>query len=931
MRVGVAILFVLLISAYVSSKITPFEEIDPVEQEIVRNAIKNHWIDLKNYKLKPQKPHVNMSDNLMMNIHKIKFRPPHPNATKIAMSHVIQQRIIKEAESKLKEIQGTERTKRQLLPGSLSPSSLAVIYQAVECEEFLPRPNCDRRSLFVRNIDGTCNNLIFQSHGATFDIFSRLLPALYEDGIEEPRGFQQPNPFQPPLPSARSISLSIHQNGNSPNSLANVDEGGLTHLVMQWGQFIDHDTTYLIEAGEGNEMIDMECWESDTHKEPEFCANIPVARDDPIASILNIKFNRDTLPFERSAPSCFVPLIGAAPKNREIINQLTSTIDASMVYGSTREEEESLRLFRGGLLLELADQPSSISRGLPIESGTLPISPVPTTPPCVNGLNCFLAGDRRVSEQFSLSIMHTVWLREHNRIAKEIARLNQLWSDEAIFQVARRIVGAEIQNIVYNEYLPVLLGSNNVQRLIGPYLGYNASADPRASNEFATAAYRFGHSQIRSGFFRFDSNWNSLGELRLLDAFFNSRLFFDSHTGGVDPIIRGLVNSQSRRLDEFINAILTNKLFANLLFVEEEITPPLDLAARNIQRGRDHGLPTYLQARRFCKSIFDIESPIASSTTLRRLQTLYGRDLDFADLFPLGLSEQRLPGSLLGSTFSCIVGLTFKNLRDGDRFYFENEGVFTSEQLESIREISIASVLCENTKIGEIQREAFRTGTREPCRNIPRLNLDLFQNDQIGEMIQNNDFSRESFPGQRDTIRLNNEFRAYLTQQQADLTAVNDLNSMIGSSDAGIVAYLKVELSPLQFSNPVIRDVTVVSILRRTQKRDRTSTEFETGRSSGPAAACLRILASMPGSETRITITPETLSSSSCQLSLISTGLNNEVTTRSGSVTLRVPTAANENDGIYSSEDECKLGQRSASSSGGVLRPTIGVGVKFTC
>ena len=917
MRVEVTILFTLLALAFVSSYI-PFDEIDLVEQEIVTNAIKNHWMDLKNYQLKPKKVHFNMSENWMANIHKIKFRPPHPNATKMAMAHTIQERIIAEAEFKLGEIKGGNRKKRQLEPGLLSPSSYAVIYQAVECEEFLPRPNCDRRSLFVRTIDGTCNNLIFQTQGATFDIFSRLLPAFYEDGLNEPRGFTQANPFQPPLPSARAVSLSIHQNDNNPETLANVNEAGLTHLLMQWGQFIDHDMTYLIEGGEGNEMIDMECWESETHPEPEFCIDIPVNRFDPLFSTLQNKFFRDTLPFERSAPSCFVPLISPAPRNREIINQLTSYLDGSMIYGSTEEEERSVRLFRGGLLLELADQPFSVTSrvGSTIQPGTLPISPVDTVPPCINNLNCFLAGDRRVSEHFSLSIMHTIWLREHNRIAKDLARLNPSWSDEAVFQVARRIVGGQIQNIVFQEYLPTILGSNNVQRFLGPYRGYNASADGRSSNEFATAAYRFGHSQIRSGFARLDSHGNSLGELPLLIAFFNSRLFFDARTGGVDPIVRGLVSVNSRKLDEFINSVITNKLFKTLVLVEEEITPPLDLAARNIQRGRDHGLPTYLQTRAFCKTLFGIESQIASSQTLRRLKALYGPTLESADLFPGGLSESRLPGSLLGATFSCIVGLTFRNLRDGDRFYYENPGVFTSAQLASIKSTRISTVLCENSNIGQVQRDAFRGGRPVSCRNLPRINLELFKDDSIGNMINLNSFNAGPFPGQEGTVELNNKYKAYLIQQQADLTAVGDLARLIGSvaqaDDNSLpLATLKVEVvSTLSFSNGQF--VTARSKQGSVRKTDSKLSVSGSGRLSGVSAACLHILAPQSGSDTRVFV-----SAPNCFISTIARGLTPDPR-RDGSIL--IPSTADQNQGIFRNDAECSAGE-----------PDVNDAVKLIC
>ena len=941
MRVGVvAIFLVSTFLAIIASQLSA----DSIEKEIVRNAIKNHWMDLKNYELKQKKP-ANFTGDLMQDILHMKFRPGHPRATKIAMARIIQERILKEVEEKFLEAKGHNRTRRDI-SANLSPSSLAEIFQAVHCEELLPRPNCDRKSLFVRTIDATCNNLIFQSHGSAFGVFNRLLPALYEDGIELPRGFKVDDPFKPPIPSARQVSLLIHQNGNQASTEANINEPFITHMVMQWGQFLDHDVNYLIEGGEGNEMIDLECIESNKHRETEFCINIPVDRDDPLFATLQKFFKRDTLPFERAAASCFLPLISAGPRNREIINQITSYIDASMVYGSLEEEERALRLFKGGLLLEAADQtlPSSLSN-IAIPRGTLPISTTPTMPPCVNNLNCFMAGDRRVSEQFSLSIMHTIFLREHNRVAKNLARLNPSWSDEAIFQVARRIITAEIQVIVYKEYLPVILGSRNVLKLIGLYKGYNASVDPRIPNEFAHAAYRYGHSQIRSGFPRFDANWRRLRELPLLNAFFNSRLFFDPKTGGTDPIIRGLLNAQSRRLDEFINMVLTNRLFKNLVFEDPLITPPLDLAARNIQRGRDNGLPTHHQVQKFCHEVFDIESDFRDPRTLRRLQSLYGKDLSTVDLFAGGLSERRLPGSLLGATFSCVVALTFRNIRDGDRFFYLNEGVFTTEQVSEIEKVSLSRIICDNTQINSVQRNAFRTGSRVSCRNIAELDLEVFKNDRIGEMIENDDFSLPSFPGQKDTVRLNNQFLAYLVQQQADLTAVNDLKELIGSTgeetnEGGFPAnnqprtnWIKVELVPLTYSSPVIRTISSVSIQSGREKKDSQRTMFESRRSSGPATACLEIFPSTRSSKSQVFVTPEILSSSVCSLSFISTSLRGRKSQQNrNSVSTTIPSSATEADGVYASLDECKMGEKATSNNFRVsVRPTIGVAFKFNC
>ena len=113
-----------------------------------------------------------------------------------------------------------------------------------------------------------------------------------------------------------------------------------------------------------------------------------------------------------------------------------------------------------------------------------------------------VAGDQRVNEQPGLASLHTVWLREHNRLAAALESLNTDWDQEKVFQEARRILTAQWQHVVYSEWLPVLLGPDLVTRLnLGPRTSgysntYNQDIDPRISNEFAAAAFRLGEREV---------------------------------------------------------------------------------------------------------------------------------------------------------------------------------------------------------------------------------------------------------------------------------------------------------------------------------------------------------------------------------------------------------------------------------------------------
>ena len=334
-----------------------------------------------------------------------------------------------------------------------------------------------------------------------------------------------------------------------------------------------------------------------------------------------------------------------------------------------------------------------------------------------------------MNEQTALTVFHTVFVREHNRIARELKRLNKRMDDDTVFKLTREIVAAEIQKITYFDYLPIILGHRFFDEIIKSYEdggGYDPRIDPTVPNGFAAAAYRYGHSQIRPVLDRLSESYQdiSAGPLGLLDAFFNPSQY--AIGGGTDPILRGLISKPVRRIDEFVNSILTTQLFGSF-----------DLATLNIQRGRDHGIPPYMVykkwATRFCGETSDFRNEL---TYIRLLQT-YG-SLDTVDLWVGGLAEEPVPGGLVGATFACIFANTFGALRNGDRFYFENvrsdsnpDAFFTATQRNEIRKSSLSHIICDNSdNIHEIQLNAFRLNRRRvQCSRIPSMDLSVFAND----------------------------------------------------------------------------------------------------------------------------------------------------------------------------------------------------------
>lgn len=699
------------------------------------------------------------------------FRRASPKSVRMGQARFFMEEAVRRAERKLLErvrmALVAENDKQAevlaeelfLTPGSLlTPKEIAHIYGESGCEEIRGPVNCSVAQIPTVNVyrtpDGTCNNLANSVQGASLTRFARILPPRYEDGINQLRGFSQSKtsavfasgPFTPPNPSARLISVNL---------VADIPENqtGFTHLLMQWGQFIDHDLDLAVEAG------DVEC-DLENCVCTDFCAPVRITQDDGVFGAGTFR-DGDCHPFVRTLPSCSLANPGEF-EPRQQINEITHYLDGSMVYGSTKELSDFLREFSGGRLKTGPPFPASVqsrrnrhrgrgrgrnrsrswkyskssssSSDSDTHTGTPGGASLPTVPPCPPGSptqncclgsidECFIAGDIRVNEQVSLTVMHTLWLREHNRIANRLAQLNPQWNDEHIYQTARKIVGAEIQKITLYDYLPNILGQSVFDQLIGDFVGYQPDLDASIGNGFATAAYRFGHSQIQPMFNRLNEDFDSIsdGPLSLLDAFFNPQAYFDS--GGTDPIMRGWITQPARRVDEFLNSILTSRLF------EEDGQPGsgMDLATLNIQRGRDHGIPPYLIWKSFCSNFLNVSSDFANELTQIRFLQTYG-SLDSIDLWVAGLAEEPLPGSIVGATFACIFGITFSRLRAGDRFWFENPGVFTTDQLEEIRKASIARVICDNADdIDEIQSDAFRLNPRVSCDDIPNIDLEEWE------------------------------------------------------------------------------------------------------------------------------------------------------------------------------------------------------------
>ncbi|XP_076381230.1 uncharacterized protein LOC117226264 [Megalopta genalis] len=539
-------------------------------------------------------------------------------------------------------------------------------------------PECPPASSRYRTSDGSCNNRQNLWWGSAMSPMNRFLPPVYGDGVQSVRKSIDGSP----LPSARDVTRIIHEDRDVP--LASI-----THMLMQWGQFVDHDLTATGQSRGFNGSIPQCCLNFGKGFQPaEFmhpeCLPISVSAEDSFFGPLGVK----CLEFLRSGPA---PREDCKFGPREQLSQVTSYLDASTVYSSNAFQTDTLRLFRNGLL-----QYGKIQ-------SQRPVLPKQDSDLCLRGslsTRCFRAGDGRLGEQPALTSLHVVFLRLHNRIATKLAALNPQWSDEKLFQESRRIVGAVVQHITYREFLPIVLGPD-VMKIFdlgvlkkGYYTGYDPSVNPTVANEFSAAAYRFGHSLVQRSFVRFDGNHRPLLNNVTIHREFSNPANLET-AGSVDRLLLGLINQPSQKRDEHISDELTNHLFQTPKFPFG-----MDLASINIQRGRDHGIPPYVQWREPCglssiKSFEDLQRAMPPEAAAKfRLVYKFVEDID---LFTAGLAEKSVSGGLVGPTLACIIGQQFSNLRKGDRFWYENpdrENSFTPGQLQQIRRVSLAQVLC---------------------------------------------------------------------------------------------------------------------------------------------------------------------------------------------------------------------------------------------
>jgi hypothetical protein len=460
--------------------------------------------------------------------------------------------------------------------------------------------------------------------------------------------------------NSRTISNTIGaQTGSIPNNR------NLSSYVWMWGQFLTHDLD-LASTSAGSAV--------------NGTASISVGAADPLGP--------NPIPMTRSN---FVMANGA----RQQVNAITTWIDASMVYGSDTTRAAAMRTNSGNgakLLTSAGNLPGFNTAGLANDNS----GPTPSN-------QLFLCGDVRANENVGLTAMHTVFVREHNRLVDVISAQQPGLDDEQKYQLARKIVGAEMQAVTYNEFLPALLGTVNAPR--AQDFAYSPGVDATITQSFAAAAFRFGHTTLSSQMPRVNNDGTSADSLALRDAFFNPSLLTDSPQH-VEQLLKGGATQIAQEIDTLFVDDVRNFLFG------PQGAGGMDLAALNTQRGRDHGLADYRQLR-LGYNLSDLErfSQIPTNSSVRKaLESLYG-NINNLDAYIAGLAENHLPGSSLGPLFSQVIISQFERLRDGDRLFYRGDaaglylnGVLIPEisSIINLNTIRLADILALNAGLNSL-------------------------------------------------------------------------------------------------------------------------------------------------------------------------------------------------------------------------------------
>ncbi|CAG5102891.1 Oidioi.mRNA.OKI2018_I69.chr1.g514.t1.cds [Oikopleura dioica] len=598
---------------------------------------------------------------------------------------------------------------------STEPLDVMVERAVNVTESFERQGNCG--SSFP-SLDGSCN--ASNDKGRSMKAYTRLVSANYCNGRDSPRCAS--NGGQ--LPSERAISLAMR--ANTQRTMSN----DVSYAFTAWGQFITHD---IIQTPDVLGSGDVPCDCSGTAPQ---CKEISLDND-PVITFPCLFIIRSSSQLGQS---------GQGTPVREQINQLSAYLDATTVYGFTTKHRKLLTASDG---MHLRMQSVKGEHFLPSvnmfnDNG---IKDKFSTSSALNdkGHDELVAGDTRVLENPLLSSLHTLFARLHNNAVDQLRAINPGWNKERVFEEARLFVIGVMKEINYSEHLPLMVGNpgmavmNNIGRgkknknkkRTNPDGHVPPSQDdPSIRNEFAAAAYRFGHSMVPDNFKSANTDMSQKRSAKLENNFFDPDLLFRD---GAGACLRGMASMEAAKVGGHYAEATNHKLFK-----PNTLSHGVDLLAINLARGREHGLGTYNALRDWCMNHEDYGIMYNGLPSMQNgwnnIRNMYNNDGDI-DLYVGLLMEQPMQNAQVGPTAGCIIVDQFLALRDGDKFHHENGDVFSSAQLSTLKGWTLSKALCNAMEgMGNIQANMFKksgTGPTINCnsRNMAGMNLEAWRDD----------------------------------------------------------------------------------------------------------------------------------------------------------------------------------------------------------
>jgi hypothetical protein len=451
----------------------------------------------------------------------------------------------------------------------------------------------------------------------------------------------------------------------------------LNLLAASWIQFMTHD------------------WVSHGEAAPNAFITVPLLPGDPAVTRYQqnaLKISTTQVDPTRNAGST------PDPAATSFINEVTHWWDGSQIYGSDQDTQDRLRSGRFGKMK------LSIRGRLPIDWSTR----VEDT------------GFRR-NWWVGLTMLHTLFVREHNAICDMLYAANPAWDDNRLFNVARLINAALMAKIHSVEWTPAILPNKTLETgLNSNWYGLLTYLRPKGKDRKTLAEVNIRNPElggiVGNPINRYDCAYGLTEEFvevyrlhSLLPETLQLRRRGQDTVNGVPlPETRqhGSIRLTSRYAmsdlfysfgNQHPGALVLNNFPRFMQELSVPGNPFLDMGTVDIVRARERGVPRYNEFRRQLglKEIRSFDD-LTDCTHLRKeLKSVYA-DVEQLDLLIGTLAEGHRPtGFGFGETVFQIFIVSASRRLQADRFFTDcyNEEVYTAEGLEWIDRTDLKTVL----------------------------------------------------------------------------------------------------------------------------------------------------------------------------------------------------------------------------------------------